>query len=163
MSHFRMTEVSRPPEYARITLLFLAMAKPHGRSRPCLTVNPPERKIMPEIRLSGVQKSFPGGQEKIGKDPHRARLSREKPSCRKILTLCKVPEPRGAFTPLRKKARKGRTKNGPPFPARGKARPAECRCSGRAFSEAPRERRRPVPVRFRALLRAGYFSTPISL
>ena len=73
---------------------------------------------MPEIRLSGVQKPCSLRTGNMGKKTRAARSrTREKPSCRKILTLCKVPE-RGAPTPLLKM--RGRAGPGRPDARRNK-------------------------------------------
>lgn len=92
---------------------------------------------MPEIRLSGVQKPCSLRTGNMGKKTRAARSrTREKPSCRKILTLCKVPE-RGAPTPLPKQ--RGRAGPGRPDARRNKGRRTSC---GRR-SARPRRRKRP--------------------
>lgn len=92
---------------------------------------------MPEIRLSGVQKPCSLRTGNMGKKTRAARSqTREKPSCRKILTLCKVPE-RGAPKPLPKQ--RGRAGPGRPDARRNKGRRTSC---GRR-SARPRRRKRP--------------------
>ena len=83
---------------------------------------------------------LPAGR-KHGKKTRAARSrTREKPSCRKILTLCKVPE-RGAPTPLPKQ--RGRAGPGRPDARRNKGRRTSC---GRR-SARPRRRIRLPDVR----------------
>lgn len=83
---------------------------------------------------------LPAGR-KHGKKTRAARSrTREKPSCRKILTLCKVPE-RGASTPLPKQ--RGRAGPGRPDARRNKGRRTSC---GRR-SARPRRRIRLPDVR----------------
>lgn len=87
---------------------------------------------------------FPAGR-KHGKKTRAARSrTREKPSCRKILTLCKVPE-RGAPTPLPKQ--RGRAGPGRPDARRNKGgvgRAAVGELSGIDAGKGP-GRAEPVP------------------
>ncbi len=73
---------------------------------------------MPEIRLFWRSETMLPAGRKHGKKTRAARSrTREKPSCRKILTLCKVPE-RGAPKPLPKQ--RGRAGPGRPDARRNK-------------------------------------------